>query len=461
MQQLLPIRDINGFISRYSSEINSEDLDAGTIKFLDKIAKTCDEIKDHLKRRIWTHILGKRKESNKEFLRCLLYAFCTYSPSENLEHCIRGNGLDSQLKLNPVHVALITKNKSYLKLFFKYFPNKSDDYGYTFAHFAGIEPHEPVLKVLLKKGVDFFQPNAAGATGYDFLQYRIAHLTSCRDFLTYPFYECPGFNRQSYLMTFKTEYLARSVLTASGLIGMRLSGPKTFAKEESDVLHDHLHRQLLDHWGSEETVPSVYLDRLEVKDDGTPIPEKYHQLEVRARRDFSPGEFIIEYTGLIENRHWVHIPRSQSDKVFQLDIEQQLVNGNKGSNLAQFINCSAPNCGIICIIHQGIPHLVILALRHIKMHESLSYDYRRDHFEQLNIQPIEFAPKALSSFLKILDKFSQMNEAEVVKEIDITGLSPEETIKKLVFNRYFIAMSQYIQNFTVSQNGGIGIRKYP
>jgi len=441
--------DINSFISRYSSKINSKDLEVGTLNFLKFFEEEVLKETDPLKKKVWSLIVGENKENNKPELSCLLDGYRDRAELEDLEIYFCINDVNSGFILNPAHYALIAKNKSYLKLFLKYFPNKRDFYGYTFAHFAAFEPYEPILKVLQKKGVDFFEPNEAGATAYNFLQYRIAHLPNWQDFFIYPFFSGPGFNRKFYLMRFKTEYLSRSILTASGLIGMRVLGPRTFAKEESDDLHAHLHEQLLHHWSSGEKDSSVYVHYLEVKDDGTPIPKEcLQQLEVRARRDFSAGEFVTEYTGLIENFDLDEIVETtESSKSLNLDFEntQQCLNGNKGSNLAQFINCSAPNCGIQCVVHQGLPHVVIYALKGIKMHECLYYDYGRVHFEVLNIEPSEFAPKARSSFLKISKELAEMIEKDL--QVDLEKLTPEERIQKIITKRYFDIMSKYLDKF--------------
>lgn len=96
-----------------------------------------------------------------------------------------------------------------------------------------------------------------------------------------------------------------------------------------------------------------------------------------AKRTFDMGDFIAEYTGR-------KIPTKVADAMtdarylFEIDADWT-IDGEDPSNIARFINHScAPNAE--SEIHDG--HVLICALRRIKIGEEITMDYGEEYYDE-------------------------------------------------------------------------------
>lgn len=100
---------------------------------------------------------------------------------------------------------------------------------------------------------------------------------------------------------------------------------------------------------------------------------------VFARRDFSKGEFIGEYTGVVKRSHFFksninlfcfHYPViNQFINVHTIDAEQK-------GNETRFINHSlSPNCEPFVCYHEGLLHVCIRTKERISKGEELTYQF--------------------------------------------------------------------------------------
>jgi SET domain-containing protein len=99
-------------------------------------------------------------------------------------------------------------------------------------------------------------------------------------------------------------------------------------------------------------------------------------LGLYARRPFTRGEFLLEYTGK-------KIPTKEADAsksryLFEID-EFWTIDGSPRTNIARYINHScAPNCETDVVDGQ----IFVFAKRGIKEGEELSFDYGDEYFDE-------------------------------------------------------------------------------
>lgn len=103
-----------------------------------------------------------------------------------------------------------------------------------------------------------------------------------------------------------------------------------------------------------------------------------------AEEDMAEGTFIGEYTGIVrrlyrsrrdQNPYCFHYPSKWwSCKCFMIDAMHE-------GNLTRFINHSAdPNLHPLCLVDRNLLHQVLVANRHIKKGEQLTFDYGEDYW---------------------------------------------------------------------------------
>ena len=98
-------------------------------------------------------------------------------------------------------------------------------------------------------------------------------------------------------------------------------------------------------------------------------------LGLLANRDFSKGEFVIEYTGAL-------LPNDIADEkggryLFRVN-SRWTVDGSGRENLSRYINHS---CSPNCVAYTRGVKIRIYALARISAGEELSYDYGKEYFD--------------------------------------------------------------------------------
>eukprot|EP00088_Acartia_fossae_P004091 TRINITY_DN11749_c0_g1_i2.p1 TRINITY_DN11749_c0_g1~~TRINITY_DN11749_c0_g1_i2.p1 ORF type:complete len:483 (-),score=95.74 TRINITY_DN11749_c0_g1_i2:284-1732(-) len=107
-----------------------------------------------------------------------------------------------------------------------------------------------------------------------------------------------------------------------------------------------------------------------------------HGIGLFCKREISPGEMVIEYTGeeiragLTDYRERYYESKGIDCYMFRID-DDLVVDATKNGNAARFINHSCdPNCYSKIVDILGKKHIIIFSLRKILPGEELTYDYK-------------------------------------------------------------------------------------
>lgn len=342
--------------------------------------------------------------------------------------------------------------------------NKPDAEGYTPCHYAAMVANVEVLKLLKSMGADFERQTLAGSTPIDFIKHRFYHLPGVNDFSIYIDYTGPAYNQHFYQtkVKFKSTYLTHLVYLPETLLSMRVFGKGGL--EESDTsreLGTNLYEQFLTTIDTVKEIPPIYMQPLVAKDNGAPIPEFLKgQYEVKARRDIKPGELLIEYTGYCISDHFAIEKSPKRMTVKGATWERMYVDGEKGGNIASFINDGPPNCMSIRIMHQGLPHQVIVSICEIKKDEAIRLCYGKNFFEAED--HVELAPRAIENYLHETEGLTKIasilyryeNNLVVDMQVDekestcnARYVKSEDRIEHQIRFRYHIGMIRYLISY--------------
>lgn len=370
--------------------------------------------------------------------------------------------------ITPLIGAIFSGNIQNIKILLQHTKNinKADKEGYTAAHYAAMVSTHEVLNLFKKMGADFEQVNLAGASPSEFILHRFYHLPGVKDFNIYVDHTGPAYNHHFFLLKTKGKgaYLPHLVYTPEALLAMRVFGKGGF--EDTSLNRQftpHVYEQYLKKCEHPEEPLPIYMKSLEAKDNGKPVPEFLKgQYEVRARRDIQLGEFLIEYTGNCYSYDIEHdITSCHKRMALNGRTWQNLcVDAERGGSLAAYINDGPPNSMAIIFIHNGLPHLGIVALKAIERDETIRLLYGGDFFKKE--KHVELAPKAIESYLEETKGLSEINPilfdystgqaisftvTEQSLDFNSTTVSAEEELENLIKFRYHLGMVRYLITF--------------
>ncbi|MGE5195742.1 MAG: SET domain-containing protein-lysine N-methyltransferase [Anaerolineae bacterium] len=306
----------------------------------------------------------------------------------------------------PLHLAVLTRRADTVEFLLnnKLALNVPTDplTAITAAHLAAIFPDFKILKILKEHGANFTLKNAANADVFDILKTRgYAKLPLLK---IQPFLDDRRLDLDEYHEELNTRYLPDNFFSANNTFKALLSASYDKEAIESTTNDNSIflekYRQIKKKISTGAICPPFYLNKLEYKDDGTPVPEWMKgQYECKARTEIPEGEVVGEYTGLSDERYNRSLTTSL-DKAVQLPHFPINIDSQEGGSILEFINYGPPNCSMHLIIYKGFPRLILVAARKIKKHESLYWDYANEkYWKNQGIKPVELAPLALSDYL--------------------------------------------------------------
>lgn len=314
--------------------------------------------------------------------------------------------------VTPLIAAIFAGNVQHIKVLLEHTKdiNKADKEGYTAVHYAAMVSSHEVLNLFKSMGADFDRENQAGTSAAEFIRHRFYHLPGVRDFSVYLDHTGPAYNHHFFLLKSqnKSTYLPFLIYEPETFVAMRILGIGNSKNAASgSYLYSYIYDQYLKKCEIAEEVPPIYIKQLESKDDGSPIPDNLEgQSEARARRDISMGELIMEYTGYCTSANF-----SQTEGFKRLECggrwKNLAVDAMKGGNSTVFINDGPPNCFGMTVMHNGLPHIVIVAMKEIMKDEPIHIVYGKNFFKHGGIPHAELAPNALKDFI---DKTKNLSE---------------------------------------------------
>lgn len=123
-----------------------------------------------------------------------------------------------------------------------------------------------------------------------------------------------------------------------------------------------------------EEIESGYVNDVYIKWIGEKVG-----LGLFAGRHIGEGEFIGEYTGIVR-RCWLYFSDS-NDYCFRYPLYHigplvYTIDATKCCNQMSFINHSdKPNCDTVVVLHEGIFHICVRAIRAIAKDQEITFDY--------------------------------------------------------------------------------------
>lgn len=366
--------------------------------------------------------------------------------------------------ITPLIAAIFVGNINHIKFLLEHTKNvnKADGEGYTATHYAAMLSTHEVLNLFKKMGADFEKTNLAGSSPSEFIRHRFYHLPGVKDFNIYLDHTGPAYNNHFYLLKAKNKsvYLPHLVYSPEALLAMRVFG-KGGAENlnYNDRLGPYIYEQYKKKCETPEEIPVIYMQALDTKDDGSPVPDFLQgQYEVKARRNISLGEVLIEYTGYVISEDFKHETSFKKMDLKGSAWDRIVVDAEKGGNLSRYINDGPPNCIAIKIMHNGLPHNVLVALKDIKKDETLRLCYGKKNFFEEGAH-VELAPKAFRDYLEetnglrtispilysysenTLISFTADEQRSVVKS---EVMDPDKAIENLIKFRYHLGMIRYL-----------------
>lgn len=141
----------------------------------------------------------------------------------------------------------------------------------------------------------------------------------------------------------------------------------------------------------------IYYDKEICKGAHPPISIQFIDQEVGygvfADKKISPCAFVGEYSGVIQERkprqlkdkrHCLRYPIWEGKKNVSIDAE-------KRGNFTRFINHSSkPNIGLQSVYWRGIPRMIFVALKEIRVGAQLTFDYGPLFWKEFRSPPKEF-----------------------------------------------------------------------
>lgn len=313
------------------------------------------------------------------------------------------------------------------------FVDEIDSFGFTASHWAACHPRADLLDLLLSYKADWSLKIPAGANVASLLESRIIYfpkqVAATR--------EGHCLSADEYHLRFMSRFMPYPWYSARALLAMRRYSslaPNWYKNPLRQTLQRRL--ELCLGSGALER-PPVYLQKMRLKDDRSPLPHHLRgQWEARASRFIKAGEPVVLYSGKVYDQLWMVYEGEPSDRTIHVgDWPVPLCVDAKGADsMCGFINHGPPKLGTITLSNKGLPVVLLFALKDLDKDEMLTYSYDDSGlwFDAQGIVVEELAPMEIQLFLNKTEQLTQISsmihDEQVVSYEFPFGLSKHRSV---------------------------------
>lgn len=316
-------------------------------------------------------------------------------------------------------------------------PNDCDSQGYTALHIAAMIDRLDLLKLLWHAGGSLKAQTDQGLSVVDLLKAR-GFSKPCEQAVTvFKGFDIPIPNIQRIT---GRKYLRNNIYSINALLIQWTKCIKNgIYAGETSCFSDHVvetYSKIQE--GILPYDPPVYIQKM------GPDSPLAGQWELVAKRAIKAGEFVMEYTALVDEEDRLNGPYTYEG------IHGVSFDAEKAGSFAEVANQGPPNCFVTSLVYKGLDRMVMVAITPIQEGETIRLSYGQRYFTGRNIPFKELAPEKIEEFLRKTKNLTDFVSFQQEENLHDYLPSCQETCgqKKLPIVKYYLReMREYIYEF--------------